>query len=66
MKKILYLFLCLSCLQVNAQTLSVNSFGDKVTCTITKEDGTKINSLNDTIDYHDKIRKVDFNEKQIL
>lgn len=66
MKKILYLLLCLSCLQVNAQTLTVNYFGDKVTCTITKEDGTKINSLNDTIDYHGEIRKVAFNETPTL
>lgn len=66
MKKILYLLLCLSCLQVNAQTLTVNYFGDKVTCTITKEDGTKINSLNDTIDYHGEIRKVAFNETTTL
>lgn len=66
MKKILYLLLCLSCLQVNAQTLTVNYSNSIVTCTITKEDGTMINSLNDTIDYHGEIKKVAFTETPML
>lgn len=62
MKKILYLLLCLSCLQVNAQILTVNYSENTVTCTITKEDSTIINSLNGTIDYHGVIKKVGFKE----
>lgn len=63
MKKILYLLLCLSCLQVNAQTLTVNYSNNEVTCTIKKKDGTIINSLNNTIDYHGVIDSVFIIEK---